>query len=307
MTEISSLHTEQRNIESSDIDRMTSLEIAELMNCCDRSIPYAVEKALPEIAEAITSAETVLRNGGRVIYIGAGTSGRLGVLDASECPPTFGVSPDSVVGIIAGGQTALTEAVEGAEDDAGQAEKDLKQHELTEKDFVVGISASGRTPYVAGGLIYAKSLGCRTAAVSCVNGSNIGEIADISIEADTGPEVITGSTRLRAGTAQKMILNMISTGSMVRIGKTYRNLMVDLVPKNEKLRLRCVKILCEAASLSVEQAEIRLKEAKGNLKAAIVMSMNNCSLEMAESLLRENDNKIAGSELQEKREENNET
>lgn len=264
------LDTEQRNVLSTDIDKMTPLEIVTLMNNQDKTVTDAVHAALVDIAEAICAAEASLREGGRVIYVGAGTSGRLGVLDASECPPTFGVSPETFTSIIAGGERAVYEAIEGAEDDGEQAVIDMKKCGVTAIDMVIGLSASGRTPYVAAALSYASNQGCRTASIACVSDSEIGKIADIAIEAVTGAEVITGSTRLRAGTAQKMILNMISTGTMVRMGKVYKNFMVDLMPTNEKLRARCIKIFTEATGLSKEEAQRYLDANGGNLKQAIL-------------------------------------
>lgn len=264
------LDTEQRNQLSTDLDKMTPLEIVTLMNNQDMTITDAVNAALTDIAEAITAAVTSLREGGRIIYVGAGTSGRLGVLDASECPPTFGVDPSMFTAIIAGGERAIYEAVEGAEDDCEQAVVDMKACDVTAVDMVIGLSASGRTPYVAAALTYASEVGCRTASIACVSDSEIGKIADIAIEAVTGAEVLTGSTRLRAGTAQKMILNMISTGTMVGMGKVYKNLMVDLKPTNEKLRARCIKIFMEATGLDAEAAQKYLDDNDGNLKQAIL-------------------------------------
>ena len=243
MVDLTLLTTEQRNPESTDLDKMSAIEIAKLMNSEDFNAVAAVHEVLPQVAEAIELASERLREGGRIIYIGAGTSGRLGVLDASECPPTFGVSPDIVVGIIAGGDEALCRAVEGAEDSTSLCEEDLKGIGLNSKDLVIGLSASGRTPYVIYGLRYAGSIGCSTVAIACNKDSLVGKEADVAIEPVTGPEVLTGSTRLKAGTAQKIILNMISTGSMAMTGRVYQNLMIEVEPLNEKLKARAEGIV----------------------------------------------------------------
>lgn len=266
------LETEQRNIKSMDLDKMTPFQIAELMNAQDKTIADAVNLALNDIALAIENAEKTLNNDGRIFYVGAGTSGRLGVLDASECPPTFGVDSDVFIGIIAGGDRAVREAVEGAEDDENRACSDLKAYSLNDKDMVIGLAASGRTPYVIGALKYARSLSYCTASIACVSNSVIGKYADVKIEVITGAEVVTGSTRLRAGTAQKMVLNMISTGAMVRVGNVYSNLMVNLVPNNEKLKARCVRIFMEATGLDENTAIRCIEDSNGNLKEAIQKS-----------------------------------
>lgn len=227
MLDLATLTTETRNVDTMDLDRMTPEEFVRVMNREDHKVAEAVEKVLPQIAQTITWAVEALKKGGRIIYVGAGTSGRLGILDAAECPPTFGVSSDMVVGVIAGGTEALTKAVEKAEDSDRLCEEDLKKIRLSEKDLVIGLATSGRTPYVVYGLRYAGQIGCRTVGISCNADARISEEAGLAIEVVTGPEVLTGSTRLKAGTAQKMILNMISTGSMAGIGKIYQNLMVD--------------------------------------------------------------------------------
>lgn len=242
MIDLTSLTTEQRNPGSMNLDKMSALDIAKLINSEDYNAVGAVREVLPQVAKVIELASEKLQQGGRIIYIGAGTSGRLGVLDASECPPTFGVSPDVVVGIIAGGDGALRCAVEGAEDSTSLCEENLKDIGLNAKDIVIGLSASGRTPYVIHGLRYAGSIGCSTVAIACNKDSLIGQEADIAIEPVTGPEVLTGSTRLKAGTAQKMILNMISTGSMAMTGRVYQNLMIGVSPSNEKLKARAESI-----------------------------------------------------------------
>ena len=229
---LSGMTTETRNPRTMQLDQMSPLEIVTVMNEEDARVPLAIAKCLPQIAQAVTWAAEAFEKGGRLFYMGAGTSGRLGVLDAAECPPTFGVPKEMVVGLIAGGEKAFIEAVEGAEDSRELAVEDLKAHGLTANDLVVGIAASGRTPYVLGGLDYAKSVGCHTAAIACNIGSAIGKAAELAIEVNCGPEVLTGSTRLKSGTAQKLILNMISTGSMVRTGKAYQNLMVDVQHTN---------------------------------------------------------------------------
>ena len=246
--------TETRNPNSQDLDMMSALEIVTLMNQEDRKVCLAIEEVLPEISKLVDIVAATFEKGGRLIYMGAGTSGRLGVLDASECPPTYGVSPDMVVGIMAGGDYALRNDVVGDEDKPELGKQNLIENNLTKNDVVVGIAASGRTPFVIGGLEYAKELGCTTAAIACNKGSAIGKIADIAIEAEAGPEVLTGSTRLKAGTTQKMILNMITTASMVRCGKAYQNLMVDVVQSCDKLCVRIENIVMDATGVSREEA-----------------------------------------------------
>lgn len=283
--ELTRATTEQRNPRSMGLDRMSSLEIAKLMNDEDKGVALAVEKVLPEVAKAIDWAREALGKGGRLIYIGAGTSGRLGVLDAAECPPTFGVEPGVVVGLIAGGDRALTTSVEGAEDDPVLCEEDLRSLGLNSKDLVVGLAASGRTPYVLGGFAYAKKVGCRTVAISCNSESAVGREAGLSIEPVTGPEVLTGSTRLKAGTAEKMVLNMISTGSMVGLGKAYENLMVDVQQSNHKLTSRAVNIVCEATGCSTESAREALDRSLQDVKVAVVMLLAGISVEEARGRL----------------------
>lgn len=286
MLELNRLTTETRNEATKKLDTMNPLEIATMMNREDENVVAGVRKVLPEIAEAIAWVRDAFEAGGRLIYMGAGTSGRLGVLDSVECPPTFGVSPDLVVGLIAGGEGAFIKAVEGAEDSQTLGVDELKEIGLCGKDIVVGIAASGRTPYVIGGLEYARSLGCKTVAIACNEGSLVGAAADLAIEPVAGPEVLTGSTRLKAGTAQKMVLNMISTGAMVGIGKVYENLMVDVMPTNEKLRVRARNIVTEATGCTPEQA-VKLLEAAGSVKTAIVMELLGCSAAEAEEKLKE--------------------
>ncbi|HOK63103.1 MAG TPA: N-acetylmuramic acid 6-phosphate etherase [Soehngenia sp.] len=286
MSNIEKLTTEARNPKTYKLDEMSPLEIVKVMNEEDENVIKAVRNELEDIAKAIEICTEALENGGRLIYMGAGTSGRLGLLDAVECPPTFGTPDDLVIGLIAGGEKAFIKAVEGAEDSTTLGEEDLKSIGANSKDVVVGIAASGRTPYVIYGLKYAKSIGSKTIAIACNRESEIGKEADLAIEVVTGPEVLTGSTRLKAGTAQKMVLNMISTGTMVGIGKVYQNLMVDVVQTNEKLRMRAENIVISATNCSREEAKKYLELAGGNAKTAIVMILKNCSLEEATERLR---------------------
>lgn len=285
--DLTTMTTEKRNAATMELDRMSALEIATVMNREDRNVPLAIEKALPQIAETIEMVEHAFENGGRLFYVGAGTSGRLGVLDASECPPTFGVDGGMVVGLIAGGDRALRLPIEGAEDDMELCVKDLQGRELSGKDVLVGIAASGRTPYVLGGLEYARSLGCRTAAIACNKNSAVGQAADIAIEVEVGPEVLTGSTRLKSGTAQKLIVNMITTGAMVRIGKAYQNLMVDVVQSNEKLQVRAENIVIEATGVERAKARETIDAADGSVKTAITMILADCDKAGALALLDE--------------------
>lgn len=279
--------TETRNQNSMNLDRMSALEIVTLMNQEDRKICPAIEEVLPEIAKLVDTVAMAFENGGRLIYMGAGTSGRLGVLDASECPPTYGVSSDMVVGIMAGGDYALRNDVVGDEDKPELGKQNLIENDLTAKDVVVGIAASGRTPFVIGGLEYAKEVGCTTAAIACNKGSVIGQIADITIEAEAGPEVLTGSTRLKAGTTQKMILNMITTASMVRCGKAYQNLMVDVVQSCDKLCVRIENIVMDATGVSREEARAAIDEADQSAKLAITKILTGTDIATAKSLLEE--------------------
>ena len=275
--DLSKMTTEARNQASLELDKMSPLEVVTLMNAEDAKVPLAIKPHLEEIAQAVQWCIHSLENGGRIIYMGAGTSGRLGVVDASECPPTFGVPAEMVVGLIAGGPSAFIKAVEGAEDSKELGANDLKELGLKEIDTVVGLAASGRTPYVIGGLEYANQLGCKTVAIACNAGSAIGKVAKLAIEAIVGPEVLTGSTRLKAGTAQKLILNMISTASMVGIGKCYKNLMVDVMQSNEKLHVRAQNIVMEVTGVSRDEAKQTLEAADGSVKTAIVMILANCN------------------------------
>lgn len=281
------LTSEKRNPNSMDLDKLSSIEIIRLMNQENSEILTAIDKVLPQISKAIDLAVNCLNQGGRLIYIGAGTSGRLGVLDAVECWPTFGVGNDIVVGMIAGGEKAFLKAVEGAEDNKKLGGQDLREIELTNKDLVIGIAASGRTPYVIGALEYAKSICAKTVSVSCNANSLISNAANIAIECVVGPEIIAGSTRLKAGTAQKLILNMISTASMVGIGKVYQNLMVDVQLTNEKLHERAKRIVMEAADLDYPTAERLLKEANYKPKVAIVMALTKSDSSKANKLLND--------------------
>jgi N-acetylmuramic acid 6-phosphate etherase len=279
------LLTEQTNPNSKDIDRRSTLEIVTLINQEDRKVAEAVALVLPQIAQAVDAIVERLQGAGRLFYVGAGTSGRLGVLDASECPPTFGVSPDLVQGIIAGGATALQNAIEGAEDNPSQAAIDLHVTGVSSKDAVVGISANGNTPYTLGALEFARELGAATIAVTCNEGSKMTEVADVAIVPVVGAEVIAGSSRMKAGTAQKMVLNMLSTGTMIRMGWVYSNLMSNLKATNEKLRRRARLILAEETGIDTEEAA-RIFESSGNdLKIALLMTRLRLSREEAEEKL----------------------
>lgn len=282
---LDNLLTEVRNPQTMELDSMTPLEIVTAMNREDARVPESIRPQLPNIAQCVAWATEAIRSGGRLIYMGAGTSGRLGVLDAVECPPTFGVSPDVVVGLIAGGERAFVKAVEGAEDSRELGKADLEAIGLTPKDLVVGIAASGRTPYVLGGLAYANSLGCKTAAISCNPGSAVGKEARLAIEVAPGPECLTGSTRLKAGTAQKLILNMISTATMVGCGKAYSNLMVDVMQTNEKLVVRAQNIVMEATGVSRDSAKEAIALAGGSCKLAVTMILADCTVEEAKERL----------------------
>ena len=288
MDDISKLMTEQVNDRSKDIETQSIGEILRYMNDENRKITDAIEQCIPEIEEVTAGVVSAFEKGGRLIYLGAGTSGRLGVLDASECPPTFGVSPDMVVGLIAGGNYALRNAIEGAEDDETIAEEQLRALNLVKEDVVVGISASGRTPYVAAGLAYANKVGCFTGAISNSPDALISKVASVGIEAITGPEVVTGSTRMKAGTAQKIILNMITTTAMIQVGKIFKGYMVDVQPTNQKLKQRATNILAKVTNLSQEEARKVLEDNHFDLKVAIISQLHHISVEEAEKLLRDN-------------------
>lgn len=286
MVDLTKLTTETRNKNTMNLDRMTSIEIAITMNKEDENVIKSIRDTLPKISEVIDMCAKALKGGGRIIYMGAGTSGRLGLLDAVECPPTFGVPSDLVIGLIAGGESAFIKAVEGAEDSKTLGVDDLKNINLTNKDVVIGLAASGRTPYVIHGLKYAREIGCKTAIVVCNKDSEMAKYSDVAIEVVVGPEVLTGSTRLKAGTAQKMVLNMISTGSMVAVGKAYQNLMVDVMQTNEKLVVRAENIVIEATDCDRDTARRALKEANGKVKTAVVMILLNCKYDEAEERLK---------------------
>lgn len=281
------LTTEGVNARTVDLDEMSAEQIVDAMHECNMDVHRAVDVARPAIARAVEAAYGAIAGGGRVFYIGAGTSGRLGVLDASECPPTFGVSPDMFVGIIAGGDGALRRSVENAEDDPEAGAKALADAGIKAGDFIAAISASGSAPYCLGALEYARRIGAVTAAIACNAGSPMAAAADIAIEMVTGPEVLSGSTRLKAGTATKLALNMISTGAMALMGKTYKNLMVDVRATNKKLIDRCVRIVMRATGADREQAEALIRGADGDLKRAIVMSLAETDAETAKKALDE--------------------
>ena len=289
---LSTLITEQRNPNSMHVDSLSALEIVQLMNKEDKQVPLVIEKCLPQIAQAVECIVSAFQQGGRLVYIGAGTSGRLGVLDASECPPTFGVSPEMVKGIIAGGERALRHPIEGAEDSKEQAVVDLQTIQFSSKDVLVGIAASGRTPYVIGALEYAKSLGSVTVSIASNPNSAMANIVDIAIDTVVGPEVLTGSSRLKSGTAQKLVLNMLTTASMILMGKCYQNLMVDVQASNEKLKARAIRIVMQATDCDKALAEETLKQADQNAKLAIMMILSGLDLAQAESLLEKHQGKL---------------
>lgn len=290
---LEALVTEGINENTVNIDKVSTLEMAKMINDEDKKVATAVEKELPRIAEAIDKISEAFERGGRLIYVGAGTSGRLGILDASECPPTYGTPEEMVQGIIAGGYEAIFRAKEGAEDNLQLCEEDLKKINFSNKDVLVGIAASGRTPYVIGGLNYAKLLGAVTIGVTCNPDSEISKVAEISIAPVVGPEVVTGSTRLKAGTAQKMVLNMLTTGSMIKLGKVYNNLMVDVKASNEKLVERTKRIVMLATDASREEAEKVLSETSYNVKLSILIINSGLSKEEASVLLEENQGRIS--------------
>ncbi len=286
---LSELVSEGRNPQTMDIDLLPSLEIVQRINQQDKLVPLAVEKVLPEIALAVDKITAAFKAGGRLVYMGAGTSGRLGVLDASECPPTFGVSDQMVMGLIAGGPEAILKAKEGAEDSPLLGEQDLKNIDFNNKDVLVGIAASGRTPYVIGGLEYANEIGATTVALSCNPDSPIADKAKIAISPVVGPEALTGSTRLKSGTAQKLVLNMLTTASMIRIGKSYQNLMVDVKATNEKLVARAARIVMQATDCSEEQATHVLKQTGYEVKLAILMILTDLDVDTARQQLTDKD------------------
>ena len=289
---LSTLITEQRNPNSMNVDSLSALEIVQLMNEEDKQVPLAIEKCLPQIVQAVECIVTAFQQGGRLVYIGAGTSGRLGVLDASECPPTFGVSPEMVKGIIAGGERALRHPIEGAEDSKAQAVVDLQTIQFSSKDVLVGIAASGRTPYVIGALEYAKSLGSVTVSIASNPNSAMANIVDIAIDTVVGPEVLTGSSRFKSGTPQKHVQNMLTKASMFFKGKCYQNLMVDVQASNEKLKARAIRIVMQATDCDKALAEETLKQSDQNAKLAIMMILSGLDRAQAEALLEKHQGKL---------------
>ncbi|MCI7718784.1 N-acetylmuramic acid 6-phosphate etherase [[Pasteurella] aerogenes] len=293
LNHLAQLITEQRNPHSMRLDQLSAAEIVHLMNEEDQKVAQAVAACLPQITLAVEKIAAAFAQGGRLIYLGAGTSGRLGVLDASECPPTFSVSPEQVKGVIAGGDYAIRHAVEGAEDDPSAAVNDLQQLGFSAQDVLVGIAASGRTPYVIGGLEYAKQLGATTVALSSNPQTKMTEIADIAITTVVGPEILTGSSRLKSGTAQKLVLNMLSTASMVLSGKCYQNLMVDVKVSNEKLYARAIRIVMQATECDKSAAEAALVQADNQPKLAILMLLSGLDKSRALALLQANDGRLS--------------
>lgn len=285
---LENLTTESRNSSSLNIDKVSTLDMVKIINNEDKKVALAVEKELVKIAEAIDGIVSGMQKGGRLIYIGAGTSGRLGILDASECPPTYGVSEELVQGIIAGGTEAIFRAKEGAEDSKELAIEDLKSKNITENDTIVGLAASGRTPYVIGGLEYANKIGALTVSITCNANSEVAKVSKVSIAPVVGAEVVTGSTRMKAGTAQKLVLNMLSTGTMIKLGKVYGNLMVDVRATNKKLVERAKKIVCEATGVDREVAEKVLKETNYDVKLSILMILTGLDINEAKEKLSQN-------------------
>lgn len=286
---ITKLNTEQQNPKTMNIDLMSTEEIITVINQEDTLVPNVLARQVPNISEVVDKIVAAFKQGGRLIYVGAGTSGRLGIIDASECPPTYGTDPGMVVGIIAGGKEAMTEAIEGVEDDKQQGKTDMEEISLSAKDVVVGIAASGRTPYTIGALEYAKQLGAVTVSVVCSKDSEMEQVSDYTIAAVVGPEVITGSTRMKAGTAQKLILNMLSTASMIKMGKVYGNLMVDVQMTNEKLHNRAVNIVKMATGASDEEARAAIKDQNYHTKAAILQIITGLKGFEAKTLLDKHD------------------
>jgi len=278
--------SEQRNAASRNLDRMSAMQIARLMNREDRKVAAAVGRQLPAIARAVDAIVKAIRNGGRMIYVGAGSSGRMAVLDAAECPPTFGTSPKLVQALIAGGRPAVTGAVEGAEDSPANAKRDLRAKRLARRDVLVGITASGTTPYVLAALKYARKRGATTVAITVNQHTPVARLAKILIAIDVGPEILTGSTRLKAGTSQKMVLNMLSTAAMARLGHVYENLMIDVKPSNQKVSARILRILAEASGKSLSAAEHALRQAGHNMRVALVMLELGVNAQGAKKKLR---------------------
>lgn len=290
--DLSKLLTERRNANSTNIDTLSTEEMLAVINREDQLVAHAITPYLPQIARLVDAVAAAFQKGGRLIYSGAGTSGRLGILDASECPPTFGTRPEQVVGLIAGGHKAILSAVENSEDNVAQGAEDLKALNFTANDVLVGIAASGRTPYVIGAMNYAKSVGALVATITCNPNGEMAQLADIAITPVVGPEVVTGSTRLKAGTAQKLVLNMITTGAMIRSGKVYSNLMVDVEATNAKLIERQVSIVMEATECDREAAVNALNACHRHCKTAIVMVLANLNADEATTLLAENNGYI---------------
>ncbi|MBR5111441.1 MAG: N-acetylmuramic acid 6-phosphate etherase [Clostridia bacterium] len=291
--DLKKLDTERRNPATANIDSLSTLDMTKLINSEDRHCAEAVEKVLPQVAQSIDIIYEKIRTGGRLFYAGAGTSGRLGVLDAAECPPTYGVDPGLVVGLIAGGPPAFLKAVEGAEDSAELGRTDLIEHQFSANDALVGIAASGRTPYVIGAMDYARSLGAPVIALTCCRNSEMSCHADITIDPVPGPEVVTGSSRMKSGTCQKLVLNMLSTCVMIKMGKVYGNLMVDVQATNQKLVRRAISIVCAATGASEDTAQATLKQCGFSCKTAIVMLLLNLDAEAARTALRAADGRIA--------------
>ncbi|MCY8342926.1 N-acetylmuramic acid 6-phosphate etherase [Bacillus haynesii] len=289
---LSSLTTERRNERSKRIHQAETIDMLKIMNDEDKTVAEAVQEALPDVKTAVDYAVGSLKKGGRIIYIGAGTSGRLGILDAAECPPTFSISPESVIGIMAGGEQALFKAIEGAEDHEAFGRRDLEAVNLSNNDTVIGIAASGRTPYVLGALKYAKETGAKTVALTCNENSAISRAADHSIEVVVGPEVIAGSTRMKAATSHKMILNMISTAAMINMGKVYENLMVDVKVSNNKLKERAIRIIQTVTGVPKEAAALALEKSHNQVKTAIIMLKTNENAAAAEKLLEKSEGDI---------------
>ena len=286
------LSTETRNPDTMNLDEMSSLEIVQAMNNEDYKVPKVITGLLPIISKVVDICAEALKTKYTIFYMGAGTSGRLGIVDSSECPPTFNASPNEFIGLIAGGESAFIKAVEGAEDSEDLGKEDLIKRNFCKEDICIGLAASGRTPYVIGGLKYAKSIGAQTASISCNKDAKVSKFADYPIEAIVGPEVLTGSTRLKAGTAQKLILNMISTGAMIRRGKSYQNLMVDLQMTNKKLVRRGLNIIKEATGVDDNEAKEYIEKAKGSVKVAIVMILSDCDYDNAIKRLEKAEGKV---------------
>lgn len=292
MIQLDKLSTERHNPKTTELDMMSVTEILHIMNEEDQKVANAITRILPKIESAIEIVYEKLTAQGRLFYMGAGTSGRLGLLDAVECPPTFSTDPNMVQAVLAGGLDAVMVAVEGAEDNFDLGIADLMYRKFSSNDVVIGIAASGRTPYVAGGLSYAQSIGAKTISLTSNTESMISTYADVAIEVDTGPEILTGSTRLKAATAHKMVLNMISTVAMIRLGKVYKNLMVDVRASNHKLQERAKKIVCEATGFTYEEAELALEETEYNVKQAIIMILTKTNAQEAAILLQKANGKV---------------